>query len=103
MNPGKIIDTPHLLENFRPNASPGVFEPKTTLDFSHDGGFGAMVDMCNGQGACRKTQGGTMCPSYMVTREEEALDAGQGQRASGGIGRNAARLSVHEQAPPRCP
>ena len=77
MNPGKIIDTPHLLENFRPNASPGVFEPKTTLDFSHDGGFGAMVDMCNGQGACRKTQGGTMCPSYMVTREEEHSTRGR--------------------------
>lgn len=77
MNPGKIIQTPSITSNFRKNASPGAFNLKTTLDFSRDGGFAGMVDMCNGQGACRKTQGGTMCPSFMVTRDEEHSTRGR--------------------------
>ena len=77
MNPGKIIQTPKITSNLRKNASPGAFELKTTLDFSRDGGFSGMVDMCNGQGACRKTEGGTMCPSFMVTREEEHSTRGR--------------------------
>ena len=40
------------------------------LDFSGQGGFAGAVEMCSGVGACRKTGGGTMCPSYMVTRDE---------------------------------
>ena len=35
-----------------------------------NGGFGRAVEMCSGVGLCRKTREGTMCPSYMVTREE---------------------------------
>ena len=42
----------------------------TMLDFSGQGGFAGAVEMCSGVGACRKTDGGTMCPSYMVTRDE---------------------------------
>ena len=40
------------------------------LDFSGQGGFAGAVEMCSGVGACRKTESGTMCPSYMVTRDE---------------------------------
>jgi Fe-S oxidoreductase len=42
----------------------------TLLDFSNQGGFARAVEMCSGVGACRKTATGTMCPSYMVTRDE---------------------------------
>ena len=42
----------------------------TILDFSGQGGFAGAVEMCSGVGACRKTEGGTMCPSYMVTHDE---------------------------------
>ena len=46
-------------------------EPANTLlDFSGQGGFARAVEMCSGVGACRKTGTGTMCPSYMVTRDE---------------------------------
>jgi FAD/FMN-containing dehydrogenase/Fe-S oxidoreductase len=70
MNPGKIFDTPALTSNLRtgPNFSAEPLE--TTLDFSKVGGFVGMVEMCNNQGVCRKVIGGTMCPSYMVTRDE---------------------------------
>jgi Fe-S oxidoreductase len=46
----------------------------TIFDFSHDLGMMRAVEKCNGSGDCRKTEiiGGTMCPSYMATRDENA-------------------------------
>ena len=43
---------------------------RRSLDFANQGGFARAVEMCSGVGACRKTASGTMCPSYMVTRDE---------------------------------
>jgi len=77
MNPGKIVDAPPMTESLRINPSYGTWEPQTTLDFSSQGGFAAAVEMCNGTGACRKTIGGTMCPSYMATRDEEHSTRGR--------------------------
>ncbi len=71
MNPGKIVDCPPLTENLRLSPTYRTTEPPTILDFSADGGYARSVELCNGVGACRKTLGGTMCPSYMVTHEEE--------------------------------
>jgi Fe-S oxidoreductase len=44
--------------------------PATFFDYSDYGGMSGAVEMCSGLGACRKTLEGTMCPSYMATREE---------------------------------
>ncbi|MCK4991583.1 MAG: 4Fe-4S dicluster domain-containing protein, partial [Bacteroidales bacterium] len=46
----------------------------TFFDFSSEGGFMELIEKCNGSGDCRKTEitGGTMCPSYMATRDESA-------------------------------
>ncbi len=49
----------------------------TTFDFSREGGFAAAVELCNGAGVCRKLQTGTMCPSFMVTRDEEHSTRGR--------------------------
>jgi Fe-S oxidoreductase len=49
----------------------------TMLDFSAQGGFAASVEMCNGVGVCRKKLEGTMCPSYMATRDEEHSTRGR--------------------------
>ena len=76
MNPGKIIDTPGFSENLRLGPDTLSWEPKTVLDFTADGGFVRAIEQCNGQGACRKLEG-TMCPSYMVTREEEHSTRGR--------------------------
>ncbi len=76
LNPGKILDTPALLENLRLSPDTPRIEPDTVMDFSTDGGFVSAVELCNGQGACRKLEG-TMCPSYMVTREEEHSTRGR--------------------------
>ncbi len=69
-NPGKIVDAPPLTDNLRFGAGYQTPNPATFFDYSEYGGMGGAVDMCSGLGACRKTLEGTMCPSYMATREE---------------------------------
>jgi FAD/FMN-containing dehydrogenase/Fe-S oxidoreductase len=70
LNPGKIVDAPPLTANLRYGAGYNTPTPSTWFDYSEYGGMGGAVDMCSGLGACRKTLEGTMCPSYMATREE---------------------------------
>ena len=69
-NPGKIVDAPMMTENLRYGADYQSVEPKTHFDFSSQGGFGRAIEMCNGVGECRKKLVGTMCPSYVATRDE---------------------------------
>jgi FAD/FMN-containing dehydrogenase/Fe-S oxidoreductase len=69
-NPGRIVDTPSITSHLRFGAGYHSPEPVTRFDFSDFNGFGRAVEMCSGVGLCRKTRDGTMCPSYMVTREE---------------------------------
>src|SRR5204863_8071009 len=69
-NPGKIVDAPPMASNLRFGAGYQTPNPATFFDYSEHGGLGGAVEMCSGLGACRKTLGGTMCPSYMATREE---------------------------------
>ncbi len=76
MNPGKIIDTPPMTENLRFGTGYATDPLQTTLDFSADEGYAGAVEMCNGMGACRKMTG-SMCPSYMATREEEHSTRGR--------------------------
>lgn len=72
LNPGKIIDTPPMDTHLRYDA--GIVEPElpTVFDWSSTGGMLGAAEKCNGSGDCRKTEkaGGTMCPSFMATREE---------------------------------
>ena len=69
--PGKIVDAPPIdvepaLRRRLSNAAAGRRSSTTP---SH-GGMPGAVEMCSGLGACRKTLDGTMCPSYMATRDE---------------------------------
>ena len=70
LNPGKIVDAPPLTSNLRFGAGYQSPNRRTYFDYSEFGGMGGAVEMCSGVGACRKKLAGTMCPSYMVTREE---------------------------------
>ncbi len=70
LNPGKIVDSPSLTSHLRFGPSYKAVSPETWFDYSDYGGMAGAVEMCSGVGACRKTLAGTMCPSYMVTREE---------------------------------
>ena len=77
LNPGNIVDAPPMTESLRYGADYQVIQLDEQLDFSADQGFHRAVEMCNGAGICRKTTAGTMCPSYMVTREEEHSTRGR--------------------------
>jgi FAD/FMN-containing dehydrogenase/Fe-S oxidoreductase len=77
MNPGKIIDPPPMTENLRYGSNYQTIQIDTYFDFSSQGGFAGAIEMCNGIGACRKKLAGTMCPSYMATKEEEHSTRGR--------------------------
>jgi FAD/FMN-containing dehydrogenase/Fe-S oxidoreductase len=71
LNPGKVVGTADPAGNLRIGPEYHAQEPgSTALDFAKQGGFAGAVETCSGIGACRKTSSGTMCPSYMVTRDE---------------------------------
>jgi len=71
MNPGKIVDCPPMTENLRyPGDTYSTIPFHPQYDYSAEGGFARAVEMCNGNGACRKKLEGTMCPSYMATHDE---------------------------------
>lgn len=91
MNPGKIIDTPGMNDHLRhgtPNYELRLAEVKSNFRYDEHGGFGLSVEQCNGVGACRKVGKGTMCPSYMATRDEDASTRGRA---------NALRLAMTGQ------
>ena len=87
MNPGKVVyvdgemaaaegypetaaDT-DMREHLRYGPAYSSVEPTTTLDFSDEGGFSHLVELCNGCGTCREREsGGTMCPTFRASREE---------------------------------
>jgi Fe-S oxidoreductase/FAD/FMN-containing dehydrogenase len=78
-NPGKIVDTPPITESLR--VIPGKLTPefKTEFDFSRYRGYFRSIEKCNGSGDCRKSEliGGTMCPTFMATRDEDKSTRGR--------------------------
>ena len=97
LNPGKIVDPPRMDERsmFRYPPDYRVGELKTALDWSAypgaGGGFQGAVEMCNNNGACRKLEGGVMCPSYRTTRNEKDVTRGRA---------NTLRLAISGQLGP---
>ncbi len=72
-NPGKIINTPPMDSSLRFYDDYKYSETTTYFDYSHDGSYLASIEKCNGSADCRKSEviGGTMCPSYMASRNEK--------------------------------
>ncbi len=77
LNPGKVVDAPPLTENLRYGPDYHTLELATVFDWSRDGGYAPAIEMCNGAGVCRKLEVGTMCPSFMATREERDSTRGR--------------------------
>ncbi|MCY3565066.1 MAG: FAD-binding protein [Gammaproteobacteria bacterium] len=78
-NPGKIVN-PHRFDDRAIMRYPSGYqcEPvETALDWSAWQGYDRALEMCNNNGACRKAQGGVMCPSFRVTGEEVHLTRGR--------------------------
>ena len=70
LNPGKVVDAPAMEENLRVPPGTAPSDPPTVFDYTKQGGFFRSIELCNGAGVCRKTQGGAMCPSYRATLDE---------------------------------
>lgn len=96
-NPGKIVRAPKFDDRqvFRYGPDYRAEERRTVLDWSAftgtGGGFQGAVEMCNNNGACRKSAGNVMCPSYRVTRDERDVTRGRA---------NTLRLAITGQLGP---
>lgn len=88
MNPGKVVDAPAMTANLRYGPDYRLSEVPANYHYREQGGFQLAVEQCNGVGVCRKLDVGTMCPSYMATRDEEATTRGRA---------NAMRLAMTGQ------
>jgi Fe-S oxidoreductase len=97
LNPGKIVDSPKMDDRQLFRFSPGysVNDFQTELDWSSwpgkASGLQGAVEMCNNNGACRKLQGGVMCPSFRITGEEKDSTRGRA---------NSLRLAMSGQLGP---
>jgi len=78
MNPGKVVDAYRVDENLKLAPEYQPVEPATRFSFASDfGSFAHAADRCMGVAKCRNTQGGVMCPSFRVTREEKHSTRGR--------------------------
>jgi len=78
MNPNKVVNAYLPTENLRLGADYKPHDPKTYFKFPDDDGSFAKAGLrCIGLGECRKQDSGSMCPSYMVTLEEEHSTRGR--------------------------
>jgi FAD/FMN-containing dehydrogenase/Fe-S oxidoreductase len=78
MNPGKVVDPDPLDSNLRLGV--GYRPQPVDSAFAYpddDGDFARATLRCVGVGACRRTEGGVMCPSFMVTHEEKDSTRGR--------------------------
>jgi FAD/FMN-containing dehydrogenase/Fe-S oxidoreductase len=97
LNPGKIVHAPKMDDRSLFRYAPGykVENIRTVMDWSAypgaAGGFQGAVEMCNNNGACRKLEGGVMCPSYRATRNEKDVTRGRA---------NTLRLAISGQLGP---
>ncbi len=88
MNPGKIVDAQPIEENLRYGTTYRDKEVTTVFQYRAENNFKESVHMCTGVGECRKISGGTMCPSFKATRDEEHSTRGRA---------NALRLAMSNQ------
>lgn len=88
MNPGKIVDAPPITQNLRYGEAYKDKAVAAEFTYRSENSFGDAVHMCTGVGECRKILGGTMCPSFKATRDEEHSTRGRA---------NALRLAMSGQ------
>ena len=79
MNPGKVVDAYAVDADLREGPYYRPRDPETHFSFAPDdrGSFAYAANRCVGVGECRRHEGGTMCPSYRVTRDERHATRGR--------------------------
>ena len=88
MNPGKIVNAEPMDVNLKYGGGYKDQEVPSVFHYKNEGNFTESVHMCTGVGECRKTMGGTMCPSFKATRDEEHSTRGRA---------NALRMAMSNQ------
>ncbi|WP_134671458.1 FAD-binding and (Fe-S)-binding domain-containing protein [Halorussus marinus] len=106
LNPGKVVfrESPadvgpdadrgvgaDMREHLRYGPAYASLEPSTEQEFSEEGGFSHLVELCNGCGTCRQTDSDVMCPSYRGMDEEIATTRGRA---------NMLRAAISGELPP---
>lgn len=78
-NPGKITDAEPMDNDLRYPPEYEATEIDTMFAWRNEGGIHGVIESCNGAGVCRKLaqSGGTMCPSYIATKEEKDSTRGR--------------------------
>jgi FAD/FMN-containing dehydrogenase/Fe-S oxidoreductase len=78
-NPGKKVDSPSMTDSLREPSLPRALPVATAFSFDVDDGMRGAANRCVRVGACRKSaaSGGTMCPSFMATRDERHSTRGR--------------------------
>ena len=112
MHPGNVVyrDDP---EDYGPDSGRGVgadmrknlrygadyqsIEPQTELDFTEEGGFSHLVELCNGCGTCRQTESDVMCPTYRVSKEETQTTRGRANMLRAAISGNLPEEELHSE------
>lgn len=79
LNPGKIIDSPPMHTNLRYRTGEYIKPLETIFSFPDKGTILSATEKCSGSGDCRKSSliGGTMCPTFMATRDEDKSTRGR--------------------------
>ena len=88
MNPGKVVEAEPMDANLKYGVAYKDQEVVSQFHYKAEGNFSESVHMCTGVGECRKTIGGTMCPSFKATRDEEHSTRGRA---------NALRMAMSNQ------
>jgi hypothetical protein len=105
MNPGKVVGPYRPDQNLQWGTDYRPRHVETYFRFPEDQqGFADAANRCFGIGLCRRLDGGTMCPSFMVTREEIHSTRGRARllfetmsgllRDKGGVTRTSRKLST---------
>ncbi|HYE58527.1 MAG TPA: FAD-linked oxidase C-terminal domain-containing protein, partial [Rhodothermales bacterium] len=90
LNPGNVVEAGPMSEHLRIHPGYHTAPVETNYSWADEGGYAMAVEQCNGNAACRKLESGVMCPSFMVTLEEQHTTRGRA---------NALRLALAGQLP----
>lgn len=98
-NPGKITDTPPMDTSLRYIPGQDTPEFDTMFDFSDTKGMLRMAEKCNGSGDCRKSAiiGGTMCPSYQASKDEDKTTRARANMLRDILTRNEGATPFHNK------
>ncbi|QBI21488.1 FAD-binding oxidoreductase [Egibacter rhizosphaerae] len=98
-NPGNVVDAGPMDAHLREPALPEAVPLPTHFAFDGEDGLRGAANQCMRIGACRKgpVSGGTMCPSYMATRQEEHSTRGRANALVAALSESDPRTALGDE------